>query len=92
MRRISNFGNLTIDQKLNTLLGYLKSQEILLFQYYQPNEGVREAKNDCAEYFEDYCDDVIHYYSPHLKQEINQEVLDILREDAKCSMKAIQEK
>jgi len=92
VRRIVGFGNLTISQQLNTLQGYLKSQEILLFQYYQPNEGVRDGKNDCAEYFEDYCDDVIHYYSPNLQQEINQEVLDILREDIKCSMKAVQEK
>lgn len=92
MRRIVGFGNLTISQQLNTLQGYLKSQEILLFQYYQPNEGVRDGKNDCAEYFGDYCDDVIHYYSLNLQQEINQEVLDILREDIKCSMKAVQEK
>lgn len=70
MRRITNFGFLTINQQLDVLESKLEKGNILLFQYYEKNSEYLKEQDCINEYFENYCDDVIYYYNPDLRLEI----------------------
>ncbi len=82
MKRIKNFGSLTINQQFHMLNSYLKKNEILLFQYYNESEIVDYEEN-IDDYFEDYCNDIIYYYNPLLKLKIDEEVIAILMKNIK---------
>lgn len=79
MKRIINFGYKTIEEQLDFLISYLEAGEMLLFQYYDCAGEVIYDIDVRNEYFENYCDDVIYYYNPQLKLEINQLILDMLK-------------
>lgn len=71
---IVEFGNLSVDQQLDILEAKLQNKDILLFQFYEKNSefiGEEEYVNEC---FDNYCDDIIHYYNPKLQEEIKQAI------------------
>lgn len=78
MKRIKKFGCLTIEQKLNVLQNELNEDEIILFQYYEINTKENGTQEEIDEFFEDYCDDIIYYYNPHVKVKIENEIVDEL--------------
>lgn len=75
MERIVEFGNLSVNQQVDLLEKNLESGNLLLFQFYEQNSENIESQERINEYFENYCDDIIHYYNPKLQVEINQAVL-----------------
>lgn len=75
MECIAEFGKLSVNQQLDLLEAKLVSGEVLLFQFYEKSSEVIESQERINEYFEDYCDDIIHYYNPRLQVDINQAVL-----------------
>jgi len=76
---ITDFGNSTAEQQLDMLENHLNNQKILLFQYYSHNYCYDE--NNKNDFFENYCDDLVHYYNPQLHLEIDQAVLSELMKD-----------
>ena len=75
MERIVEFGNLSVNQQLDLLEKNLESGNLLLFQFYEQSSENIESQERINEYFENYCDDIIHYYNPKLQVEINQAIL-----------------
>lgn len=81
MERIVNFGDFTAKQQLKILEKKLKSEDVLLFQFYERNTNSIESQKYINEYFENYCDDIIHYYNPKVQLEINKAVLNELKKN-----------
>ncbi len=82
MERIVNFGSFTVNQQLDLLENRLKKGDILLFQYYEETDEAMQSQERIDEYFENYCDDVIYYYDPHLRTEIYNSVIHELVKEA----------
>lgn len=78
MKRIIEFGNLPVNQQLDLLVEKLERGDVLLFQFYDKSNELIESQECINEYFENYCDDIVHYYNPKLQTEINQAILDEL--------------
>lgn len=51
MRRITNFGSFTIDQRLDVLENKLEKGDILLFQYYESNSEYLKEQDRINEYY-----------------------------------------
>lgn len=79
MECIIEFGNLTTNQQLDLLEEKLENRDMLLFQFYEENGEFIESQELINEYFENYCDDIIHYYNPKLQLIIYTAILDVLK-------------
>ena len=77
MKRLKNFGDLSVDKQLDLLEDGLEKNDILLFQFYGMIDEYTASQEIIDEYFENYCDDVIYYYNPQIQKEIQQDILDV---------------
>ena len=77
MKRVKNFGDLSVDKQLDLLEDGLEKNDILLFQFYGMIDEYTASQEIIDEYFENYCDDVIYYYNPQIQKEIQQDILDV---------------
>lgn len=78
MECITEFGNLSVNQQLDLLEARLENRDVILFQFYEENGEVIESQERINEYFENYCDDIVHYYNPKLQEEIAQAIINVL--------------
>lgn len=85
MERIVDFGKLLLSQQLKILEKGMDTKDILLFQYYGGGDDIIESQDQIDEYFENYCEDVIHYYNPELQKEIEQAILKEIMTDIELS-------
>ena len=74
MKRVKNFGDLSVDKQLDLLEDGLEKNDILLFQFYGMIDEYTASQEIIDEYFENYCDDVIYYYNPQIQIEIQQDI------------------
>lgn len=97
VKRIVEFGKLSVNQQLDMLEAKMESKDVLLFQFYENKSEFVESQESIDEYFKNYCDDVIYYYNPKLQEEIKQAILselvkNLLFEDNDISKKEETEK